>query len=703
MKGYIEKYKDLFLLFVIVIIALVLRLYRITEQSIWHEEFIYVANIKICDLWTNIKLLFINVPEYGISPGGLVLYYFWIRLFPEPIWVWRLLPICFGIFSIVLLYYFGKWIKGWKIGFFAGLLMAISPLNIYIHQELKSYSFVLFLSLLSWYAFLNYLETKEKRHWLWIGACSNFLLPWFHALYIAIPMIQFPLFLSIFEKKKESIHKISRWIIINVIVLIPFILWEYWVNPPAYNLTLTVMEQLTPKFIIASLFGIDCVGISNELLPHWKTNTIDIVKNHFCKVVLSNWVIPDYCLLILIILCVVFFFFYTIRSVKITRSRGSNVERNFYLLYIFLFSSIPFLCMRLITGEPFFLPLYFYHSFAFLYIIISYVLFVLNNSPFRIFLPTIFIILYFVQCLSLINFTSRPDYKSAVTYMEKNVKKDDTVLDLELGANVFEPWKIYKQREDYKFIPVFSLQAIADIAKEKLSDVENDGKNHCLWVLMETTFITWIYNVDPTYLLVKYLSPLGLKVNIKHFPGKFNLYVLKIERDIYKEFKEKEVIIPPFNDIDYSMLMEDFNIKTDNEDENKRREYLLYKYFPIRPPFFSYSYILILGSMLQDKEMEIAIKICSYLIDNYPEFYHAMFIKGFALYYLKEKEKAMETIQNLFNSNYIFKTMYVDIWNNRDVFMRGKKENITLVTELEKKGYHILNRPIMAIMTGGKE
>ncbi len=697
MKDYTNKYRDLFLVTILIFIAIVLRVYRITEQSIWHEEFVYVANIQICDLWTNIKLLIVNVPEYGLSPGGLVLYYFWIRFFPDAIWVWRILPISFGIFSIVLLYYFGKWLKDWRIGFFAGLLMAISPLNIYIHQELKSYSFVLFFSVLSWFAFLRFLFNDKRKIWFWINVLSNLLLPWFHALYIVIPVVQFPLL--IINRKQLKYKDLLKWCILNIIFFASFFSWEYWISPPAYNLTLTVKEQLNPKFIIASLFGVDCVGISNELLPHWKTNFIDIISNPFLRSVLSKWIVIDLFLLGLIIFGVVSICFSMVREV--VRRKGEidiGIKKEYALLYMFFLSPLPFLCIRIVTGEPFFLPLYFYHTFAFLYILISF--FIVKKSKYftKMVLYACFVFLFSMQSLSIINFTTRPDYKHAISYLEQSVSKDDVVLDLALGANVFEPWKVYREREDYEFKTVFSLQAIADIVLGELLDKNHNTEVPRVWVLMETTFITWIYNVDPTYLLVKYLSPLGIKINIKHFPGKFNLYVLKIERDEGRIAERREIIIPPFNDINYVELMGNFTMYTIEENENMSRENILRKYFSIYPPFFSYNYILVISSMIKNGDIDTAEKICSYLIKTIPNFYHVMFLNGLILFHQGKEKEAEEEMHKLFKRNYIFNMLYHKIWDSRKKETADKKNIIPFITELEKKGHHLLNKPIITLL-----
>ena len=693
LNNYISKYREYFLISFLVFVAFALRLYRITEQSIWHEEYVYIANIKICDLWTNIKLLFINVPEYGLSPAGLVLYFFWVRIFPNTIWIWRLLPICFGILSIILLYFLGKWVKDWKVGFLAGMLMALSPFNIYIHQELKGYAFILFFSLLSWFAFLNYLNNCKSKKWLFIGALSNLLLPWFHAMYFAIPFIQFPLL--IWYKRRYEIKYILLWVIINGSVLIPYILWILWIKPPVYNPTLTKMESLNVEFIMTSLWGIDCIGFSNELLPYWKTNIIEIIKSPLWKYLLSKWEIIDYFLIVMVISLFVVYCSYLVIE-RLRFNKDSNEIRKYLLFYLFVFSFLPFLVLRIITEKSFFLPLYFYHSFAFLYLIIAYSIFIRDRYVINISLIIMIIILFTLQCLGFVKFNLRPDYKNAVAYIEENVKKEDIVLDLQLGANVFDTWKIYKTREDYSLNPVFSLQSIAETTIKTLSS-EEKKINNSIWVLMETTLISWIYKEDPTFILVRKLTPMGFNVNIKHFPGKFNLYVLKIEKDSYKKIKEEDIQICPFGKIDYDNIMDELQIKTADNIENQRIKEILQRYFSIWHPFYSYNYILIINSMIQNGDIDVAEKICDYLINKSPEFYHVIFLKAIILFSKQKKNESQKLVEGIFKNNYFFKDMYKTLWDDENI-SGIREKNISLIKELEQKGYHILNKPILNVL-----
>ncbi len=673
--------KEWFLFPIIILIAVFFRLYRLSEQSVWHEEYVGLANVQVADLWTNIKLLFINVPEYGISPGGLVLYYFWIKAFPQNPMLWRILPIFFGISSIVLLYFFGRLLMGKETGLFASLLMALSPFHVYIHQELKNYAFLLLLSLLSWLALYNYTMKAKKSSWLTLAIVINLLLPWFHALYISVPFLQFPFLLFSKLNKKQKLV----WISLNALICMPFIIFLLLVKPPAYNLSTLEIEKLSIPFAIITLFGNDCVGISNELLPSWKTNTLDIIPSRVWKLLFHNWFIFDYALLCLFILSFAQLVF---RIIKKDEHNSNNFRAIIFLVYSFSFPAVSFLLLRLLTNQSIFLPLYFYYIYAFIYLIASVFIFSISNAKLRWSIGISLVSLLLIQCLGVVNFVCRPDYQKAVAYLEQNVKPGDKVLELQLGANVFEPYKVYKKRTDYCLIPIFSLQAVVDHVINIFSETSSNDNITTTWVLMETTFITWLFDVDPTNILVEHLFRKGIKVDIKHFPGAFNLYVVKLEKQ--EDFVLQTIQIPPFHTLSYENLLLEFNLSALDKKEELRRLEVLKRYFAIWPPLYPYNSILILNSMIKDGETELAESIARELYKKNPEFYHIQFLYGICLLLNKKYSESYKEMENLFNKNIIFRKMYSKLWDE----IKMKKQTYQtkqFLERLEKEGVHILN------------
>ncbi len=707
--------RDLIYVVLILLIGLGVRLYRLSEHSIMQEEHVVVANIGVCDLITNIKLLLINVPEYGISPGGLILYYFWIKLVGDTIWMWRLLPISFSLLSVVLVYFWGKDIRDRNVGFFSALLVSVSPFNIYISQELKNYSFVLFFSVLSWYSFYRFMVKRTPQanlRWGIINIISNIVLPWFHVIYIHLFFLQClwcisetfsinkklcgsPLlslrFYKFLIKTFTSQNKLLMWLLGNVGGVIIYLTWVLLVRPNFYNASLTISEFSNSliniaNFVFISLLGNDCVSFSNELLPAWKTN-IPYLSGTW--LILQN--ILKYLNLVFLgffIFCYLYLFiFYIGRKNLETMEAYSKLASFIYLIYAFFAMPIISFVLSFMFNMVFFLPLYFYYSNIIIYLIVSFFLFTLKSRVLRVSFVFFLVVVLSLNTVMLINFTSRPDYRNAVGYLESNVAKGEIVLDLQLFENVFEPWKIYKKRIDYYFKPVFSLQAIVDDSIEIFQDYPNVNN---VWVLMETSLINWMFGKDPVNIIVDAFSQMGVIPEIIHFPGSFNLYVIRIPRVDVEKYSDSRLTIEPFMPIDYASLWCEVaktnGVDTDaKEIPSKKLSY----YFSIWPPLYSYCAVLILSSMIEKGDEEFAKIFCDYFLERYRNSLHFVILSNL----IEENKK----LNNLISSNYIFEDLYLPIFS-RDICNKQHEifqKRMHLFRLLEDKGFHILNRAIL--------
>lgn len=691
----VRKSKGLILFLAILVIAFFLRVFKISEHSLWHEEFVIVGNIRICDLLTNIKLLLVNVPEYGISPGGLILYYYWIHLVDDCVWLWRLLPILVSLLSICVIYFFGNNIGNKKVGLLSALFVSLSPFNTYISQELKNYSFVLLLSLLSWFSFYKIVTSecwRDKKKWFAINCFSNILLPWFHSIYIHVFFLQLiPVaFLIVLRWRRDrKVIVGSLWIIFSVLLIGIYFIWVWLVFLPFFNLTLTELERVDLKFLIVSIFGNDCLSISNELLPPWKTYNSYFQPGSWMKFLSDHWIYIDYLTITVTIAAVLVFLwrvlFILYECVFIGEDLFSK-ERTTYLwlAYMFLSPIFFFLALRIFMGEGLFLPLYFFYESVLLFLIVSFVLVkerkkdVINHTII-IFLT----VLMFIQGMMFVSFPSRPDYKKAVAYLEENVEREGIVLDFQMGANVFETWKFYKKRRDYTFKPVFSIQAIVDETQRIFA---NNAKLDSVWVLMETSLLSWVFNIDPTSILTEVLNKLGLEYTLRCFPGSFNLYTVNIRRGKTSTF-DSHLEVPPFSKIDYEELLNQFNSVSPSE-VLKDTERLRY-YFSVFPPLYSYVPILILGTMLDNKDVSLAKAYTKYLIKQDPHNQYFLFLNE--LLWKGEDHQDFSRFQNtIFGYLYPFLFEKKSLQNTTaDMSYRHYKY---VFVRLEEDGWHILNK-----------
>ncbi|OGL41229.1 MAG: hypothetical protein A2043_02815 [Candidatus Schekmanbacteria bacterium GWA2_38_9] len=191
-----------FLLPSILVLAALLRIYRLGLYDLWFDEVLCAFQREDLRNILNGKILDSNPPLY-----------FLILHFLTPLkaseFILRLPSVIFGVGTIFVLYKFTKNIFDEKASLISSLLLAISPFHIYYSQEVKMYSLFILLSFLS-ISFFILSITENKNSW-WAGFVVSTVLSlythYYAMLLILIETITFIIFL-IFKVFKESSAKV---------------------------------------------------------------------------------------------------------------------------------------------------------------------------------------------------------------------------------------------------------------------------------------------------------------------------------------------------------------------------------------------------------------------------------------------------------------------------------------------------------------
>ena len=190
--------------FVITLLALALRLYRLGAQSLWYDEgvSIYLARMSLPQLtiWTADD---IQPPLY------YYLLHFWLLLFGHySEFVVRFPSLFFGVLTVPLIYRMGRHLFGATAGLLAAFLAAISPLYLWYSQETRMYTMLTFLCLWSSYLLLKALERRAPPYLpLWLTfAVANVAAAYTH--YFAFFVMAFQgIYLVAWARK---IHSLGR-------------------------------------------------------------------------------------------------------------------------------------------------------------------------------------------------------------------------------------------------------------------------------------------------------------------------------------------------------------------------------------------------------------------------------------------------------------------------------------------------------------
>jgi mannosyltransferase len=135
-----------YLTFVILLVAFALRVYRLDAQSIWWDEghSIEMASAALARVPT--------LPGMDVHPPGyFALLHLWMAVAGRSEFALRYLCVAFSMLTVALLIRFGRELAGWRAGWAAGGLAAVSPLFVTYAQEVRMYALVTFFALASVY------------------------------------------------------------------------------------------------------------------------------------------------------------------------------------------------------------------------------------------------------------------------------------------------------------------------------------------------------------------------------------------------------------------------------------------------------------------------------------------------------------------------------------------------------------------------
>jgi 4-amino-4-deoxy-L-arabinose transferase-like glycosyltransferase len=160
-----------------ILLGLGLRGYGLDAQSLWYDEgfSVYLANMDLSEI-TARTAADIQPPLYYYLLHG------WIALFGDSEAALRSLSALFGILTIPLMYAVAvKLFRSKLAGLLSALLLAVSPLHIWYGQEVRMYSLLTFLALLSSYLLLWAIEAETP--WEIGGFWTAYTLSSIAALY----------------------------------------------------------------------------------------------------------------------------------------------------------------------------------------------------------------------------------------------------------------------------------------------------------------------------------------------------------------------------------------------------------------------------------------------------------------------------------------------------------------------------------------
>jgi 4-amino-4-deoxy-L-arabinose transferase-like glycosyltransferase len=189
----LEKYY----LWLIFILASGLRIYQINDRDFWYDE--AFTGIAVRERFKPMMAMIIN----DVHPP---LYYWLAKIFSSffdySVFGIRLFSAFFGVLGVWAIYLFARELFGRRTGWWAALIIAISPFAVQYSQEGRMYVMLVFLITIAAYFFVRALKTEQLKYFLWWGVFSA-LACLTHYMGLIFIVMYFPVFVvwHIVDKK----------------------------------------------------------------------------------------------------------------------------------------------------------------------------------------------------------------------------------------------------------------------------------------------------------------------------------------------------------------------------------------------------------------------------------------------------------------------------------------------------------------------
>ncbi|MDO8602531.1 MAG: glycosyltransferase family 39 protein [Candidatus Omnitrophota bacterium] len=135
----------------------------------------------------------------------------------------RLPSVLFGVISIGMVYCLGELLFNKKAGLFSAFILAISPFHIYYSREIRMYSLIALLSLISVYFLVKAMRENKDIYWF-CYSISNIIGIYVHPIVILFFIAEVMFFIFHIKKYNSLINKWLKFHFFIFILLTPWII-----------------------------------------------------------------------------------------------------------------------------------------------------------------------------------------------------------------------------------------------------------------------------------------------------------------------------------------------------------------------------------------------------------------------------------------------------------------------------------------------
>lgn len=149
------------MLCVILILGATVRMYGLTRQSLWLDE---ANGVRIAE--KSFQEIVSELKDDVSPPLHYFIMHVWMKIFGSGELSTRVFVCIFGVLLIPAIYYVGSSLFGRRMGMISAFIAAVGQFHVRYSQEVRMYSMLALLGLLSIYLLYRAITTNSKTYWI---------------------------------------------------------------------------------------------------------------------------------------------------------------------------------------------------------------------------------------------------------------------------------------------------------------------------------------------------------------------------------------------------------------------------------------------------------------------------------------------------------------------------------------------------------
>ena len=577
------------LLAAILLLAFGLRVYRLADQSVWHDEFLAMGHFNAPNVQSNIALMDLYMPCNMRAPLYYILQYFVAHYFSDSLVVLRLMAVTLGVLGVLALFLLVRRQLGVSAALVASLCLALSPQHIWYSQEPRTYALSFLLAFLAFHA--TYCAVQEgSRRWWASSLLINAVMPWTHLL---LGFAVFTQGVFLMWHWRARLRRFALWVLLQSALLLPLICHLF--PPPLF---LDGGDRTNWNDLFTGLFGVDAVAYYPDLMPPWKNApATDLPGWVNAALQLQTPMNLAMVALFLVVLACLLTGLFRAATKRAASPCSPGAAPLVFALVLWLVPMTTLAIMNDFARKPFLSFMYGMYGLAGAYAAVGYAVTRIRTGHRRRAAVLMLAAIYAYQLLIFLPLTTRTDWQSLTQHIRTESAAGDMVLNFEIFGPV-NPFDYYRNTLQLPVKRVNTLQAVCDEATDSFVSgrVRQTREDHVpsVWVVYRQFIYDSVFpDSHPVQSLSAGLAARGLQVEKRVFWGMYDATVLRITPIPGRQVTRSDEPIPTA--VKYDDILGRVRPELNTPEARKKAEQALRRHIPIWPcvnPFVVAAYAM---------------------------------------------------------------------------------------------------------------